>query len=145
MISSSISRRMCIPPFITRITVERSTLLLHHHRECRVSAFEGTPHTQNQLIRHRGGILIALLRLIEPFRIPQTGGFSNALNVHRFIESLKFAFAARSEVTDPAFVKDPSRLDRFWKTDWADEVRAKITDVSKTLRPVDSGRAFAKV
>jgi gamma-glutamyltranspeptidase/glutathione hydrolase/leukotriene-C4 hydrolase len=77
-----------------------------------------------------GGILIALLRLIEPFRIPQTGGFKNALNVHRFIESLKFAFAARSEVTDPAFSKDPSRLDRFWKTGWPDEVRAKITDVS---------------
>ncbi|KAI9635467.1 putative gamma-glutamyltranspeptidase 1 precursor [Dioszegia hungarica] len=77
-----------------------------------------------------GGILLALLRLIEPFRISQTGGLDNPLNVHRFIESLKFAFAARSEVTDPAFVKDPERLDRFYQSGWADDVRAKITDNS---------------
>lgn len=74
--------------------------------------------------------MIALLRILEPFRIPQTGGFKNPLNVHRFIESMKFAFGARSEVTDPAFVKDADRLDRFWKTGWPDEVRDKITDVS---------------
>lgn len=75
-----------------------------------------------------------LLRLIEPFRIPQTGGFANALNVHRFIEAMKFSFAARSEVTDPVFVKDPERLDRFWKGGWADEIRPKITDVSRSFR-----------
>lgn len=43
---------------------------------------------------------------------------------------MKFAFSARSEVTDPAFVKDADRLDRFWKTDWPDKARKKITDVS---------------
>lgn len=80
-----------------------------------------------------GGILIALMRLLEPFRIPETGGFGNPLNVHRFIEAMKFAFAARSEVTDPAFVDDPQRLDRFWKSNWADEVRSKITDVSESV------------
>lgn len=47
---------------------------------------------------------------------------------------MKFSFAARSEVTDPVFVKDPERLDRFWKGGWADEIRPKITDVSRSFR-----------
>ncbi len=72
------------------------------------------------------------MNLLSPFKIPQTGGLDKPLNVHRFLEALKFAFGARSWVTDPAYVagKDRDRLDEIWTKEWADAVRPKIQDVS---------------
>jgi gamma-glutamyltranspeptidase/glutathione hydrolase/leukotriene-C4 hydrolase len=81
-------------------------------------------------------VLIALMNLLSPFKIPQTGGLDKPLNVHRFLEALKFAFGARSWVTDPAYVtgKDRDRLDEIWTQEWADAVRPKIQDVSCSAR-----------
>ena len=81
-----------------------------------------------------GGVLIGLLNILHPLRISETGGFSNALNVHRFIEALKFAFGARSWVTDPAYAQmgNKERMEEVITDQWADDVRARIDDVSWT-------------
>ena len=44
---------------------------------------------------------------------------------------MKFAFGARSEITDPAFVGDDerARFTEFYGKTWADEVRERINDV----------------
>ncbi|WWD22066.1 gamma-glutamyltransferase [Kwoniella shandongensis] len=75
-----------------------------------------------------GGVLLGLLNILEPYRIPFTGGLTDPLNSHRLIEAMKFAFGARSEITDPAFARDSSRFKDFYSKAWADEIREKITD-----------------
>ncbi|WWC59190.1 gamma-glutamyltransferase [Kwoniella dejecticola CBS 10117] len=77
-----------------------------------------------------GGILLAFLRLLEPFNIPLTGGLKNPLNVHRMLEGMKFAFGARSEITDPApqFGGNLTRFKEFYEGGWADEKRGMIDD-----------------
>lgn len=77
-----------------------------------------------------GGIMLGLLNVLEPLNITSNNGLKNPLNLHRFIEALKFAFGARSWVTDPAFAKDKKRLEEVYTKEWADEIRKKITDVS---------------
>ncbi|WVW78752.1 gamma-glutamyltransferase [Kwoniella bestiolae CBS 10118] len=77
-----------------------------------------------------GGILLAFLKLLEPYNIPFTGGLKNPLNVHRLIEGMKFAFGARSEITDPApeFGGNLTRFREFYEGDWAEEKRGMICD-----------------
>ncbi|WVQ76804.1 gamma-glutamyltransferase [Cryptococcus sp. DSM 104548] len=75
-----------------------------------------------------GGVLLGLLKVLEPFDITSTGGLGDVLNAHRFIEALKFAFGARSAITDPAFATNRSALEDVHSKQWADDVRAKITD-----------------
>ncbi|KIY35507.1 gamma-glutamyltransferase [Cryptococcus gattii E566] len=75
-----------------------------------------------------GGILLGLLNILEPLNITSDGGLKNPLNVHRFLEALKFAFGARSWVTDPAFAKDKKRFEEVYTKEWADGIREKITD-----------------
>ncbi|KAK8846754.1 gamma-glutamyltransferase [Kwoniella newhampshirensis] len=75
-----------------------------------------------------GGVMLGLLNILEPYQIPFNGGLTDPLNSHRLIEAMKFAFGARSEITDPAFASDPSRFKEFWSKEWADEIRGKITD-----------------
>lgn len=81
-----------------------------------------------------GGILLGLLNILEPLNITSDGGLKNPLNVHRFLEALKFAFGARSWVTDPAFVKDKKRFEEVYTKEWADGIREKITDVSGIVK-----------
>ncbi|TYJ52700.1 gamma-glutamyltransferase [Cryptococcus floricola] len=75
-----------------------------------------------------GGVLLGLLSVLEPLNITSTGGLRDVLNAHRFIEALKFAFGARSAITDPAFAANRSALEDVHSKQWADDVRAKITD-----------------
>ncbi|WWC87225.1 gamma-glutamyltransferase [Kwoniella dendrophila CBS 6074] len=77
-----------------------------------------------------GGILLGFLRILEPFNIPSTGGLTNPLNVHRLLEAMKFAFGARSEITDPApeFGGNLTRFKEYYEGNWADEKRKMIDD-----------------
>jgi len=70
--------------------------------------------------------MLGLLNLIEPLNFKSM----TSLNTHRLIEAMKFAFGARSEITDPAFVDTTDRFDEFYSKEWADEIRPLITDVS---------------
>lgn len=79
--------------------------------------------------------MLGLLNVLEPLNITSNNGLKNPLNLHRFIEALKFAFGARSWVTDPAFAKDKKRLEEVYTKEWADGIREKITDVSDRSAP----------
>ncbi|WVQ84044.1 gamma-glutamyltransferase [Cryptococcus sp. DSM 104549] len=75
-----------------------------------------------------GPVMLGLLNVLEPLNITSTGGLNDSLNAHRLIEAMKFAFGARSEITDPKFARDTGRFEEFYGKEWADEVRGKITD-----------------
>ena len=70
--------------------------------------------------------MLGLLNILEPFNITTM----TFLNTHRLIEAMKFAFGARSEITDPKFVENTNRFDEFYTKTWADEIRPKISAVS---------------
>ncbi|WVQ97806.1 gamma-glutamyltransferase [Kwoniella sp. CBS 9459] len=102
-----------------------------------------------------GGILLGLLRLLEPFNIPSHGSLTNTSNVHILLEGMKFAFGARSEITDPSpeFGGNLTRFREFYKGDWAAEQRAKITNHTHDIdyyglkhdTPIDHGTTHLSV
>lgn len=77
-----------------------------------------------------GGILLGMLNILEPYNISKTGCLDSKLNTHRLIEAMKFGFGARSEIQDPAFAQNISRINEFYTKEWADEIRHNLTDVS---------------
>lgn len=56
------------------------------------------------------------------------------LNMHRITEAMKFAFGARTEISDPdtAYMdeKRRERVTGFAQRGWADEIVKELTDVS---------------
>lgn len=78
-------------------------------------------------------MLLAILNILEEFDLASTprseGGCNGPLNTHRLLEAMKFAFGARSEVTDPAYAssEQKDRYLEFTTKKWAKEVRHKIT------------------
>ncbi|EAQ83780.1 hypothetical protein CHGG_10184 [Chaetomium globosum CBS 148.51] len=51
------------------------------------------------------------------------------LTTHRFVEAMKFAYAARLELGDPAFVKNASQIEAFLLSDdTAEDIRSRIFD-----------------
>ena len=78
-------------------------------------------------------MLLAILNILEEFDFTSTpkaeGGCNGPLNTHRLLEAMKFAFGARSEVTDPAYatLEQKDRYLEFTTKKWAKEVRRKIT------------------
>ncbi|WVN87457.1 gamma-glutamyltransferase [Cryptococcus depauperatus CBS 7841] len=75
-----------------------------------------------------GGVMLGLLNILETLQITENGGLRNPLNVHRFIEAIKFAFGARSWITDPAFAEDSRKINEIYTKEWANKVRGKISD-----------------
>ncbi|GAA5802540.1 hypothetical protein HPULCUR_008008 [Helicostylum pulchrum] len=73
-----------------------------------------------------GPIILNVLNLIEPYNFSKSGPTS--LNYHRFIEALKFGYAARTEIGDPLFTNNQDRLDELITKKWADSIRPQITD-----------------
>lgn len=51
-----------------------------------------------------GPVLLHMLNLLEKYDL--TGEGRTGLNTHRLVEVIKFGFAARTRICDPAFVKD---------------------------------------
>ena len=56
------------------------------------------------------------------------------LNIHRITEAMKFAFGARTEISDPdtPFMdeKRRERVTGFAQREWADRITKELTDVS---------------
>ncbi|KAF8210260.1 gamma-glutamyltranspeptidase [Mycena galopus ATCC 62051] len=73
-----------------------------------------------------GPVLLHMLNLMEKF--PMTA--RTPLTIHRAIEILKFGFAARTKICDPAFNNDTKRIDKISTKSFADLVAANITDDS---------------
>ncbi|KAJ7072338.1 gamma-glutamyltranspeptidase [Mycena amicta] len=71
-----------------------------------------------------GSVLLHMLNLMETYPpAPRT-----PLSMHRVVEVLKFGFAARTKIGDPAFDNDPSRMDEISTKEFAKLVAANITD-----------------
>lgn len=75
-----------------------------------------------------GPALLSVLNIIEPYFFNITG--PTGLNIHRFIEAVKYGFAFRTEIGDPDFIKNSDRMDEIISKEWADIVRKNISDVS---------------
>ena len=73
--------------------------------------------------------MLGLLNLLEPYNISHNGCLDSPLNTHRLVEAMKFAFGARSEITDPKFAENITRMNEFYTKSWANEIRPLITDV----------------
>lgn len=80
--------------------------------------------------------MLALLNLVEPYDFASTpedeGGCLSALNIHRTIEAMKFAFGVRSEITDPneKYGANLTRMNEFASKAWANGTRHGMDDVS---------------
>ncbi|KAH9815021.1 gamma-glutamyltranspeptidase [Melampsora americana] len=84
-----------------------------------------------------GPMMIYLLNILEGFqlnRVPRT-----ELEEHRFIESLKFAFARRTELGDPDFLNSTQqdRILSFIPKTFADQTRAKIDNKTYDYKHYD--------
>ncbi|KAM0753891.1 hypothetical protein T439DRAFT_298311 [Meredithblackwellia eburnea MCA 4105] len=76
-----------------------------------------------------GPVLVNLLNVLEGYGDLIEGGKSG-LSVHRFVEAQKFAFGARTEIGDPAFMKreESKKIKEIMTSSYAKSVRANITD-----------------
>ncbi|GAA5864975.1 hypothetical protein JCM8547_004257 [Rhodosporidiobolus lusitaniae] len=74
-----------------------------------------------------GPVLRLLLNTLDGYE-DYTDGGRTGLAEHRFIEALKFAFAARTEVGDPKYISNEKRLAEIPTRKYAAAVRANITD-----------------
>ncbi|KAF7361903.1 hypothetical protein MVEN_00534900 [Mycena venus] len=90
-------------------------------------ALQGTYRGRKVYTSHAptsGPVLLHMLNLMEKF--PMTA--RTPLNVHRAVEALKFGFAARTKICDPAFNNDTKRIDEISTKTFGDLVAANITD-----------------
>ncbi|KAJ7084375.1 gamma-glutamyltranspeptidase [Mycena belliarum] len=90
-------------------------------------ALQGTYRGRKVYTTHAPGsgpVLLHMLNLIE--RFPMTA--RTPLNVHRAVEVLKFGFAARTKICDPAFNNNTNRIDEISTQEFADRIAANITD-----------------
>ncbi|GAA5968400.1 hypothetical protein JCM3765_000447 [Sporobolomyces pararoseus] len=74
-----------------------------------------------------GPIIQLLLNTLDGYK-DYAGEGKTGLGQHRFLEALKFAFAARTQVGDPAFINNTKRLAEIPTLEYAKRVRANITD-----------------
>lgn len=93
-------------------------------------AIKGTYHNRTIYTTHApsaGPVLIHLLNVLEKYNFP--AGDRDGLSTHRFIEALKFAFARRTSLGDPAFAPDQEkRLKTIMSKSFAEETLKKIDD-----------------
>lgn len=86
-----------------------------------------------------GPLVASVLNLLELYNI-RVEGFTG-LNVHRFVEALKYGFAFRTEFGDPDYTLNMDRIDEFVTKTYASLIRQNITDVSRST----SSRAFKSI
>ncbi|KAF8993673.1 gamma-glutamyltranspeptidase [Cyathus striatus] len=90
-------------------------------------ALRGSYRKKNVYTSHAptsGPVLLHMLNLLEKFDMKER----NALNVHRIVEILKFGFAARTKVCDPAFNNNTHRINEIITKSYADTIIKNITD-----------------
>ncbi|KAJ7262187.1 gamma-glutamyltranspeptidase [Mycena haematopus] len=90
-------------------------------------ALEGTYRGHKVYTTHAptsGPALLHMLNLMEHFPM----NARTPVNIHRTLEMLKFGFAARTKICDPAFNNDTHRIDQISTKPFADLVAVNITD-----------------
>lgn len=77
-----------------------------------------------------GGVMLGMLNILEPYvqKWAKKDRCWTAESSHITIEAMKHAFGARSEVCDPLFAKNLTRLAEFRTKEWANKRRALIDD-----------------
>ncbi|KAG6912764.1 hypothetical protein DXG01_012303, partial [Tephrocybe rancida] len=98
-------------------------------------ALEGTYRGKKIYTTHApasGPVLIHMLNLLEHYDIKER----SILNIHRLVEILRFGFAARTKICDPAFNNDTARIDEISTKKFADSIFPNITDLHAE-RPQD--------
>ncbi|KAI0030947.1 gamma-glutamyltranspeptidase [Vararia minispora EC-137] len=73
-----------------------------------------------------GPVLLHMLNLIEYYNLSGEG--QTGLNLHRLIEAMKFGFAARTKITDPAFNEDSHRINEISEKSFANYIVKNLTD-----------------
>jgi len=71
-----------------------------------------------------GPLLLQMLNVLENYDL----GERTALNVHRVVETMKFAFASRTRMCDPVSDDDSERIERMMTKKYASEIYGNITD-----------------
>ncbi|KAH8083772.1 gamma-glutamyltranspeptidase [Cristinia sonorae] len=74
-----------------------------------------------------GPVLLHMLNLAEHLDDFVEKGRTN-LNVHRIVEIMKFGFAARTRVCDPAFIQDYTSIKKIPTKEYADQIFTNLTD-----------------
>ncbi|KAI0432714.1 gamma-glutamyltransferase [Xylaria sp. FL1042] len=82
-----------------------------------------------------GAVSLSTLKTMEGYNIADTADAN--LTLHRFDEAMRFAYGARQELGDPAFIKDATKLeDQMLDASNAGTTRAHILDNS--TQPVEN-------
>ncbi|KAF9071681.1 gamma-glutamyltranspeptidase [Rhodocollybia butyracea] len=71
-----------------------------------------------------GPSFLHMLNLLEKYDFD----FSTGVNIHRLVETMKFGFAARTRISDPAFRNDTEIIDEIRTKAFADAIRKNLTD-----------------
>ncbi|KZT10634.1 gamma-glutamyltranspeptidase [Laetiporus sulphureus 93-53] len=74
-----------------------------------------------------GPVLLHMLNLMEHYKDLIDEG-RTALNTHRYVEAMKFGFAARTKVCDPAFANKSAPIDEISTKEYSDIIFPNITD-----------------
>ncbi|THH06520.1 hypothetical protein EW145_g4025 [Phellinidium pouzarii] len=80
-----------------------------------------TPHAPTS-----GPVLMHMLNLLERYDLSGEG--RTVLNTHRLVEVMKFGFAARTKICDPAFTDDTARIDEISTKTFGKLISANVTD-----------------
>jgi len=92
-------------------------------------ALEGTYRDLKVYTSHAptsGPVLLHMLNLLEKYDLPAEGRAE--VNVHRLVEAMKFGFAARTRICDPAFNNDPGRIDEIPLKSFGALISQNMTD-----------------
>ncbi|KAF5353228.1 hypothetical protein D9756_008074 [Leucocoprinus leucothites] len=71
-----------------------------------------------------GTLLLQMLNVLENYDMPKL----TPLAVHRLIETMKFAFASRTKMSDPVTAEDTERISKLVTKEYAQEIVRNITD-----------------
>ncbi|KAF7321382.1 Sec7-like domain belongs to guanine nucleotide exchange factors [Mycena kentingensis (nom. inval.)] len=90
-------------------------------------ALEGTYRGRKLYTSHAptsGPVLLHMLNLMETYpQAPRT-----PLSMHRVVEAIKFGFAARTRICDPAFTNDTARIDQIHTKEYSARIVKNLTD-----------------
>lgn len=103
---------------------------LEHYRVKVMPALQGTYRGRTVYTTHAptsGPVLLHMLNLMEHYDALIEEG-RTLENMHRYIEAMKFGFAARTKVCDPTFANDSTSIEEIPTKAYSDLVFPNITD-----------------
>lgn len=93
-------------------------------------ALEGTYFGRKVYTTHApasGPVLLQMLNSMEHYRSLREDGLTG-VNAHRIVEVMKFGFASRTKICDPAFSSNKSIIDNIPTKEYANLIAPNVTD-----------------